>query len=254
MGINSNIEWTHHTFNPWEGCTKVSPACDNCYAAERDRRYHQGSNWGKDASRLHHVDSYWRGPCKWNREAESARERRRVFCGSLCDVMEDRRDLEPLRIRLYSLIEETPWLDWLLLTKRPQNFRRFLPATWLARPKVNVWVMTTVESPEFYWRIETLRNVPAVVRGLSVEPLLAPIGADVAGHLDGVHWVIVGGESGPGARPMQPEWVRQVRDTCVQSGTAFFFKQWGGVHKKVTGRELDGRTWDEVPTVVLACD
>jgi protein gp37 len=165
----------------------------------------------------------------------------------MCDVMEEREfvsfpgdsHLPTERKRLYELIERTPWLDWLLLTKRPQNFRRFLPAAWLAKPRENVWLMTTVENAEYLWRVEELLNTPAMVRGLSMEPLLGPVDLrDINGkdslckwdrgcamnHLD---WVIAGGESGPGARPSHPDWFRSLRDQCQAAGVAFHFKQWG---------------------------
>lgn len=170
----TTIPWTDHVHNPWEGCAKVSDGCDYCYADERDHRFHHGAHWGKDAPRLHHGDAYWRKPLAWNRAAELAGQRERVFCGSLCDVMEDRRDLDADRERLYRLIEDTPWLDWQLLTKRPQNFRRLLPSRWLDEPRANVWLMTTVESQDYLWRIDELASVAAVVHGISFEPLLGP--------------------------------------------------------------------------------
>lgn len=226
MSANSKIEWCHHTFNPWWGCTKVSPACDHCYAESLAKRYGHGV-WGKDAPRRFFGDKHWAEPLQWNREAESARERRRVFCGSMCDVMEDREDLRAPRVRLFNLIAETPHLDWLLLTKRPQNFRKFLPwgdTPGLERP--NVWLMTTVESQEYVWRAERLVDIPAVVHGISYEPALGPL--DISRDLqDGINWVIAGGESGGGARPPHPDWFRQARDQCVAANVPFFFKQNG---------------------------
>lgn len=253
MGLNSKIEWTHHTFNAWIGCTKVSPACDHCYAETQNKHRAWVDGWGKDAPRKITSDSYWREPLKWNRQAE---QRERVFCGSLCDVMEDRPDLVEPRQRLYMLIESTPNLDWLLLTKRPQNFRRFLPQSWLDKPRHNVWGMTTVEANAYRWRIDALAETPFVVRGLSCEPLLddLKISQQLATGL--IHWVIAGGESGGGARPMRTKWARSLRDQCVTNGVAFHFKQWGEyddglvrVGKKSSGRELDGRTWDELPVI-----
>jgi len=242
MGANSRIEWTHRTFNPWWGCTKVSPACDHCYA-ERWAKRTGFDVWGKDASRRFFNDSKWDEPLRWDRAAAKAGERHRVFCGSMCDVMEDAPGLQEIReAKLYPLIEATPFLDWLLLTKRPQNFRRFLPAAWLDRPRPNVVGMTTVESERYLWRADVLLRTPFSWRGLSMEPLL--------GHVDigpfigikprklssewhgptltrGIDWVIVGGESGHGARPMHPDWVRAIRDQCLEAGVPFFFKQWG---------------------------
>ncbi|HKS96745.1 MAG TPA: DUF5131 family protein [Terriglobia bacterium] len=220
MGEKSKIEWTDATFNPWHGCTKVSPACDHCYAETFARRVgfsETGSKlpiWGKDAGRRFFGDAHWNEPLKWNKQAEREGVRKRVFCGSMCDVMEDSEDLQHSRVRLYNLIDDTPHLDWLLLTKRPQNFRRFLPKTWLDRPRPNVWGMTTVENADYLWRTEELLRTPFAVRGLSIEPLLGPLTLDLAG----IHWCIVGGESGPGARPMHPQWVRGLRDQCCAAG------------------------------------
>jgi protein gp37 len=242
MGANSGIEWTHHTFNPWWGCFKVSPACDHCYAEKWAKRF--GMNvWGKGSERRFFGDTHWREPLKWNHEAGKAGERRRVFCGSMCDVMEDAPGLQEIReAKLYPLIEATPHLDWLLLTKRTQNFRLFLPEKWIKEPRPNVVGMTTVESERYLWRAEVLLRTPFAMRGLSMEPLLGPV--DVGPFIGvkyrtlsvewhgpsltrGIDWVIVGGESGPGARPMHPDWVRAIRDECERSATAFFFKQWG---------------------------
>lgn len=269
VGQNSSIEWCHHTFSPWEGCVKVSPECDHCYAEARDNRLHNGSNWGKDALRLHHVEEYWRQPLRWNRDAEAAGVAARVFCGSLCDIAEDRRDLDGYRLRVQGMIRKTPWLRWLLLSKRPQNYNRLLEYT---MDEPNVWAGTTVGVVKSKWRIEVLREAPSPVRFLSIEPLLEDLGTL---KLDGIHWVIVGGESGHDARPMYPDWARSIRDQCVAAGVAFHFKQWGEwlpmlsadeadnyprvqmidaegcrwlrVGKKAAGRILDGRTWDELP-------
>lgn len=273
MSENSKIEWTDNTFNPWEGCVKISPACDNCYAAARDNRLHQGANWGKDAARFPHTDSYWRQPLKWNRDAEASGKRARVFCGSLCDVMEDRPDLQRYRERLYLLIERTPNLDWLLLTKRPQNFRRFLPESWLETPLPNVWGMTTVESNTYHWRIDALIATPFAIRGLSCEPLLENLRIEKQLGTGLINWVIAGGESGRSARPSHPDWIRSLRNQCQAAGVSFFFKQWGEylpagqdgsldsagrkvlncsdiamrVGKKIAGAFLDGREWKEFP-------
>lgn len=232
MGQATEISWTDHTFSPWWGCTKVSPACDHCYADTFSRRVgfsDTGSKfpiWGKDAQRRFFSDKHWGELLKWNRDAQRAGVRRNVFCGSMCDVMEDRADLVASREKLYSYVPQTPWLNYLLVTKRPQNFRRFLPAEWRKHPQPNIWLMTTVESGEYLWRIDALKEVPAVVHGLSIEPLLADI-PELAKHLDDIEWCIVGGESGPGARPMHPDWVRRIRDACQERGIAFHMKQWG---------------------------
>ncbi len=228
MSKNSPIQWTHHTFNPWWGCTKVSPECDSCYAETGAVRYgwsETGSHfpiWGKDARRRFFGDKHWQEPLKWNREAQAKGENARVFCASYGDVLEDREDLIPHRLRLQGLILDTMNLDWLLLSKRPQNFCRMF-ATWNRFPP-NVWAMTTVGCKSSMWRIDALREVDTVVRGLSVEPLLEDLGAL---SLRGIHWVIVGGESGHGARPMNIEWVRSIIRQCRDAGVACFVKQMG---------------------------
>lgn len=246
---DSKIEWTDHTFNPWWGCVRVSPACQHCYAETFAKRtgHHV---WGVDAPRRFFGAKHWQEPAKWNREAAEAGERKRVFCASMADVFEDRPELEDPRGYLFGIIEGTPMLDWLLLTKRPENIERMLPSDWLTHPKANVWLGTTVEDGPRQERIDSLRRVPAVVRFLSCEPLLASI----APNLHGISWVICGGESGPGARPMRSNWPRTLRDHCVANGVAFHFKQWGDhdehghrVGKKAAGRLLDGREWNELP-------
>jgi protein gp37 len=148
--------------------------------------------------------------------------------------------------RLWELIEATPWLHWQILTKRPHRIADVAPAEWMREPRPNVWWGTSVENPAVLERVGALRAVPAALRFLSVEPLLERIPRL---PLDGIHWVIVGGESGARARPMQEPWVRLIRDACIASGVPFFFKQWGGRYNKANGRALDGRTWDEIPDV-----
>lgn len=255
MGQTTEISWTDHTFNPWAGCTKVSPACDNCYA-EKDTHRRQFVKWGKDAIRRRTSEGYWGQLAKWDRAARKDGIRRRVFIGSWCDVMEENPQLTPILCDLWPQLRKCHSLDLLLLTKRPQNFRRFLPPDWIEIPLPNVWGMTTVESAEYRWRIDALRDTPFAVRGLSIEPLLGPVG-DL--DLRGIHWVIVGGESQHGARAMNPDWAREIRDQCIAANVAFHFKQWGEhdsdlihIGKKAAGRLLDGRTWDEFPEVTHA--
>ncbi len=241
MGENTKIEWCHHTFNPWWGCWKVSEACANCYAETWAKRT-GNSVWGKDAPRRFFGDKHWNKPLKWNRQAKADGVRRRVFCASMADVFEDREDLVDQRRRLFRVIASTPDLDWLLLTKRPQNVIPLTPTFDDYLPK-NIWLGTTAENQE-RWdeRVPVLASIPASVRFVSAEPLLGPI--KMGKHRP--NWLIVGGESGPGARPMHKEWVESLRGQC-DDRTAFFFKQWGGVRKNETGRELNGRTWDAVP-------
>lgn len=269
MGENSKIEWTDHTFNPWSGCTKVSPACDNCYAErDEDKRFGR-AKWGKYGKR-YLMKTTWANPIKWDKQAAKTGVRPRVFCASLADVFEDHPDLPPWRQRLWSLIKETPNLDWLLLTKRPGNILKMMPEGGFGP---NVWLGATVESQEFAkGRIKQLLRVPATVHFLSCEPLLGLLDLSKwlnAGRLD---WVIAGGESGPHARPTDPQWFELLRDQCIQNSVAFHFKQWGEwtpeqpiggkrfrqiempsgvrlyrVGKKAAGRLLGGRTWDERP-------
>lgn len=256
---NSKIEWTHHTFNPWIGCAKVSPGCLNCYAETlMDTRYGR-VKWGKGQPRARTGPDNWRKPRQWNKAAEGAAERPRVFCASLADWLDDEVP-DKWRSDLMGIISSTPNLDWLLLTKRPQNFQRLMekalePASWPGRsayivnwlsgnPPSNVWIGTSAED-QVRWdaRIPLLMQIPARVRFVSAEPLLGRI------HMGEMRpdWLIVGGESGPGARPMEREWAEHLCQQC-DGNTAFHFKQWGGIDKKKAGRILNGRTYDELPT------
>ena len=263
---NSKIEWTDHTFNPWWGCVKVSPGCQHCYAETLAHRYGHDV-WGpaKTTSRRGMSANYWKQPLKWNKQAHADGVRRRVFCASMADVFEDHPGVVEWRAELFALIEQTPALDWLLLTKRPEHMPRFAPAHWAGGWPVNVWAMTSVEDQEqAEKRTPLLLQVPARVRGLSCEPLLGPVNVarwlccpwcgdgdrarqDLNGtwyhENDGwarpcpttsrgpavhtIDWVIVGGESGRAARPMHPDWARSLRDQCQAAGVAYHFKQWG---------------------------
>lgn len=280
MGKNSHIEWTHHTFNPWWGCAKVSPACKYCYAEAWARRVGK-EVWGLRAPRQFFTNAHWREPLKWNREAEQEGARKRVFCASMADVYENRKDLEVPRQRLWDLIRETPALDWLLLTKRPQNVLAMSP--WKKVWPHNVWVGTTIENQKYAdERMPQLLKVPAACRFISCEPLLGDVdlskwlGKSKRGFWS-IDWVIAGGESGAKARYMHPDWPRNLRDQCAKHGVAFHFKQWGhwaplevgnghvrrqlvvetkregmvtlGLFSRKDARVLDGRTWDDVPLV-----
>lgn len=244
MVENSKIEWTHHTFNPWIGCTKVSPACDHCYA-ERDTARFKTVEWGAGKERKRTSEAYWQTPLKWNRQAEALGVRYRVFCASLADVF-DNEVPDEWRADLWKLIAATPRLDWLLLTKRIGNVSYPMPH--------NVWLgISIVTQKEAERDVPKLINVPAQVRFLSMEPLLEYV--DMTNLLSGIHWVIVGGESGHQARKMEAGWARSLRDQCNGAEIPFLFKQWGEygedgerVGKKKAGRHLDGRTWDEYPT------
>jgi protein gp37 len=271
----TKIEWAHFTFNPWWGCARVSPACQHCYAEALAKRYGHGV-WGKTAGRRFFGDDHWAEPLKWNRKAERAGVRYRVFCASMADVFEDRLDLESDRWRLWQLIEATPHLDWMLLTKRPENITWMVPVTWAVDWPANCWAGATAENQEWArLRLPHLLKVPAGVRFVSYEPALGPLDLSPIEVL-GLHLLIAGGESGHGARPAHPDWFRQARYLCQTAGLAFHFKQWGDwapaeqvpdapmsrlaravawpdeqamvpVGKKAAGRLLDGRTWDEMP-------
>lgn len=245
MGKNSRIAWTSHTFNGWVGCQKVSPGCENCYAETLMHRYGR-EVWGPTAPRERTTTANWRKPLAWDREAREAGERARVFCASLSDVFEDRSELPPWRSDLWKLIGSTTNLDWLLLTKRPENMTKFAPAEWRDGWPSSAWAGTTTEDQKLFdKRRDHLLAVPAKIRFLSVEPIVGPV--DFAGKLDGIHWVIVGAESGHGARPMDYDWVRSIRDQTKEAGAAFFYKQAIVDGKKVELPEIDGRSWGEIP-------
>lgn len=269
MGENSKIEWTTHTFNPWWGCTKVSEACKHCYAETWAKRVGQDV-WGPKPERRVMSDNHWKQPLKWNRSAAAESVRPRVFCASMGDVFEDRIELIPHRNRLFDLIENTPNLDWLLLTKRPQNVLRL--SRWKQDWPDNVWLGTTVElQTRAEELLPYLEVIPAKVRFISAEPLLGPLQIEqwLGTTID---WVITGGESGPKARPAAPQWFTDLHAQCMTKNVAFHFKQWGDwapsdmpnlparrvqvaqdgtemtrVGKKLAGRMLDGRQHDGLP-------
>jgi len=270
MAENSGIQWCHHSFNPWIGCTKISPACDHCYA-EALATGRLGREWGPKADRRR--TKTWGEPVRWNKKAKAEGIRYRVFCASLADVFDNHRSIDiSWRMDLWALINQTPHLDWLLLTKRPQNIAKMLPHPWNGGWP-NVWLGTTVDNQEeANRRIPHLLRVPAALRFLSCEPLLGPVDLtrindeqtvmiDALRGQGGwpvphgptssrIHWVITGGESGPNYRPADPDWFRSLRDQCAAAGTPFLFKQWEGKSQiaiKKMGRELDGVIHDEFP-------
>lgn len=225
---NSKISWTHHTFNPWIGCTKVSDGCKNCYAESlMDKRYHK-VKWGPQGTRRQTSAAYWRQPLKWEKEATAQGWRYRVFCASLADVFENRDELIPWRNDLFQVIEQTPHLDWLLLTKRPENIAKMTPLEWCVKWPEHVWVGTSVEDQDAAnKRIPELLRIPARVHFLSCEPLLGPVDLGGFDYKD-IDWVIVGGESQVGARPMDDKWLMNLRYQCTDNGIPFFVKQMGG--------------------------
>ncbi|OTP79438.1 phage Gp37/Gp68 family protein [Caballeronia sordidicola] len=249
MVADSKIEWTDHTFNPWIGCTRVSPGCDHCYAAVSTPARVKGITWGVGEARRRTADSTWKQPKAWNARHDAFfathGRRQRVFCASLADVFDNEVD-NNLRNELLGLIYATPNLDWLLLTKRIGNVPWLMeectePGKQWALPP-NVWLGATIVNQDEADRdIPKLLAIPARVRFLSMEPLLGPVdltsipwggvrtdmlqGWNSPKH--GVHWVIVGGESGADARPMHPDWVRSLRAQCAAASVPFLFKQWG---------------------------
>jgi protein gp37 len=303
MGEKTKIEWAHHTFNPWRGCTKVSAGCANCYAEREAHRFPSMRGvWGANGTRILASQEMWRNPLKWERDHIYHVERQRVFCASLADVFEDYSGpltsqfgteqlptMDLARRMLFRLIEDTPHLDWLLLTKRPENVIKMLPGTWFNEGfPANVWMGTSVENQEMAEvRVPHLLSIPAKVRFLSCEPLLSAVNleeieledpCDFCGEkvyfsafsgfmrcrggcegpqwVHSVNWVIAGGESGPGACAMLQDWPLALRDQCAGAEVPFLFKQWGEhdaqgnkVGKVKAGRWLDGLEHNGFPVL-----
>jgi protein gp37 len=238
MATTSSIEWTEMTWNPVTGCRKVSLGCKHCYAERMAKRLHaMGTDRYRNgfAPTLHEdlVDL----PKRWKKP-------RTVFVNSMSDLFQNEVSDDFIR-RVFDTMRDCPQHTFQILTKRGERLREFGPS--LKWPK-NVWMGVSVENDSVIERIKDLASVPAKVRFLSCEPLLGPLPRL---PLKNIHWVIVGGESGPGARPMNPDWVESIHEQCTRSGVAFFFKQWGGVRKDMTGRELHGRTYDEMPILSI---
>jgi protein gp37 len=238
MATNSTIEWTEATWNPVTGCTKISPGCQHCYAERMARRLQSmGQPNYANGFKVTTHDHALGLPLAWKKP-------RTVFVNSMSDLFH--RAVPTAFIeQVFNVMTRADWHQYQLLTKRSERLLELnasLP--WLP----HIWMGVSVENRDYVHRIDHLRETQARVKFLSVEPLLGPLPGL---NLRGIDWVIVGGESGPGARPMKSEWVAEIRDQCRDAGTPFFFKQWGGVHKKRAGREFEGRTWDEMPTLVL---
>jgi len=234
VGDKSAIEWTDATWNPVTGCSKVSPGCKNCYAerlaarllAMGNPRYRNGFDVTLHQDQL-------TLPLRW-------KQPRRIFVNSMSDLFHE--DVPDSFIHhVFKVMAQAHWHIFQVLTKRAERLAKLAPQL---RWSKNIWQGVSVENSDYTWRIDHLRKVPAEVRFISVEPLLGPI-SDLP--LQGISWVIVGGESGPGFRPVQPAWVREIRSQCTRSGVPFFFKQWGGLNSKSGGRTLDRRIWSEMP-------
>lgn len=253
MAEKSIIAWTHNTFNPWMGCTKVSPGCAHCYAETLTKNRMGLSLWGSRGTRQVTSIANWKKPLQWNREAEGKGQRLRTFCASLCDWSEDHPVAAATRPRLWDLIRRTPWLDWQLLSKRHETIADNLPSDW-GDGYPNVWLGVSIESDDYAHRADYLRKIPATVRFVSYEPAIGPLGTlDVAG----IDWVIYGGESGPGYRKEDKQWARDMKAKCeteterrqsVGDPTvcAFFHKQ-SAAYRTEIGIELDGQVVRNYP-------
>lgn len=268
MAENTKIQWADHTFNPWIGCTKVSEGCKFCYAETQDNhRKWTPEGWGPGKPRKRTSAANWKKPLKWDKEAQEEGVRSRVFCASLADVFDDEVPQE-WRDDLWQLVQATPNLDWLLLTKRPQNIHGMVPACWFGGEwPANAWLGVTAENQQRAdERIPLLLDCPAPVRFLSCEPLLGPLdltqytcsfrntSPDVITIHREIAWVICGGESGPNARRMDPEWALQLQKQCRAErhfnlfSVNFFFKQAGTVLAKEWGlSDRKGGNLDEIP-------
>lgn len=243
----SDIEWTEATWNPIAGCSVLSPGCTNCYAMRMAARLQaMGMTKYAGTTRKSGQRHVWTGRVNIDKTALTAplawKKPQRIFVNSMSDLFQDRVDGTFIQ-KVWGVMERAHWHSFQILTKRPERMLEIL-----SKPEFpilnNVWLGTSVESQDYLSRIDILRCVAARTRFISFEPLLGPI-ADP--NLNGIHWAIVGGESGPRARPMEAWWVEELRDACQRQGIAFFFKQWGGKRKKQTGRLLQGKTWDEYP-------
>lgn len=239
---NTDIEWCDHTFNAWEGCTKIGPGCDNCYAEARNSRFHTGKNWGPGAPRLTRSDAYWATPLKWERNHKQFfaihKRRQRVFCSSLADIF-DNEAPEGEREKLWELIRKTPNIDWLLLTKRASNISKMLPEDW-GNGYPNVWLgLTVVNQFELDRDLPKLIEINALVRWLSMEPLLDYV--TLPPTIKNIDWIVVGGESRQRSisRPMRYRWAIWLRDQCIAAGIAFLFKQWGDWAPAIAGMRFE---------------
>jgi len=254
MGENSAIEWTDHTFNPWWGCTKCDPGCVNCYAERMSSRWKR-AEWGPEGERVRTSEANWKQPLKWNQKAQKTGESARVFCASMCDVFDIHHSVKREWLdELMYLIDSTLCLDWMFLTKRAVECRAWMRCYCQERWRLgkqrlifpNLWIGASVCDMKGLARVPVLLDTFAEARFLSMEPLLEPVTVpqDMIENLD---LVIVGCESGPGARPMELDWVRSIRDQCQMAGTRFFFKQAMIGGKLIKTPALDGIRWDEMP-------
>ena len=248
---HTDIEWTESTWNPLAGCTMASPGCTNCYAMRMASRLEaMGMTKYRGTTRKSGGRAVWSGQVNMDDSALRAplgwRRPRLVFVNSMSDLFQESVPASFVA-KVWHTMEVASWHTYQILTKRPDRMLKVLSDRQF-EVLPNVWLGTSVENKDYAHRIATLRSVAAAVRFVSFEPLIGPVGEV---DLRGIGWAIVGGESGPGSRPMERAWVEEIRSACQGAGVAFFFKQWGGRNKKKTGRTLDGRTWDEMPTLSL---
>ena len=234
MAVNSAIEWTESTWNPLTGCTKISPGCKRCYAERMALRLQaMGQPNYAEGFKLALHESALELPLKWKKPQT-------IFVNSMSDLFHKDVPLDFI-LKTFDVMRRCDWHNFQILTKRSERLLELSPILpW----RLHIWMGVSVETLRYTSRIDHLRQTGAMVKFLSLEPLLEPLPSL---NLAGIDWVIVGGESGPGARPMDPAWVTEIRDQCVDARVPFFFKQWGGTRKKKAGRELEGRTWDEMP-------
>ena len=230
----SRIEWTQTTWNPITGCNKISPGCKHCYAERMAKRLQaMGQPNYANGFELTLHEHMLKRPLEWNQP-------KLIFVNSMSDLFHEDVPLAFIQ-RVFNTMREADWHCFQILTKRSERLMQLSPQ--LEWPS-NVWMGVSVETQKYTYRIEHLRQTNVYIKFLSLEPLLGPLSNL---NLRGIDWVIAGGESGPGARPMREEWVTEIRDQCLATNTPFFFKQWGGRNKKKTGRELQGRTWNQLP-------
>jgi protein gp37 len=245
MAISSNIEWTEATWNPVSGCTVLSPGCTNCYAMRMAKRLEaMGQEKYRGTTRITGGRPKWTGRIKADRSSLELPMNwvrgRRIFVNSMSDLFHDKVPLEFIQ-EVFAVMAKTPQHTYQILTKRAERLSALSTKLRWSR---NVWIGVSVESEDYWWRVDHLRRVQAHVRFVSLEPLLGPLKSL---DFQGIQWAIAGGESGPNARPVELEWVRNIRDACIDQDVAFHFKQWGGINKKRNGRVLDNRTWDDYP-------
>jgi protein gp37 len=239
MAVKSSIEWTESTWNPVTGCSKISLGCKNCYAERMARRLQAMHNVNyKDGFKLTLQSSNIELPLRW-------KQPQLIFVNSMSDLFHKQVPLKFI-LRIFTVMREANWHTFQILTKRSDRLLA-LDSKIIWPP--NVWMGVSVENSDYKFRIDDLRQTRAMNKFLSLEPLLGPL-PDL--NFEGIDWIITGGESGPGARPLKEEWVIDIRNQCRKNDIPFFFKQWGGVNKKKAGRILDGRTWDEIPSLAFA--